>query len=130
MGFETQVLKAPDGSELVVLKRADFDTLMEAWEDAEDVIAARIALKELETEGGMPGEVLNHILDKGLTPIVAWRRYRGLTQAELARRAGISQVWLGRIETGAGHGKPAVRKAIAAALDAPLWTLDAGMGES
>jgi DNA-binding XRE family transcriptional regulator len=131
MGFETQILKAPDGSELVVLKRADFDALIEAWEDAEDVIAARIALKELETEGGMPGEVLGGILDEGLTPVLAWRRYRGLTQAEVARRAGISQVWLGRIESGAGYGKPRTRAALAAALEAPLWALDIGnLGES
>ena len=126
MGFHTQMLTAPDGSELVVLKRADFDTLMETWEDAEDVIEARLALKEMETEGGMPAEVLYGILDKGLTPIAAWRRFRGLSQAELARRAGISQVWLGRIETGVGHGRPNVRAALAAALDAPMWTLDFG----
>ena len=126
MGFETQVLTAPDGSELVVLKRADFEALLEAWEDAEDVIAARVALKELEAQGGMPDEVVTAILDEGLTPVAAWRRFRGLSQAELARRARISQVWLGRIESGNGHGRPKVRAALAAALGAPLWALDFG----
>lgn len=126
MGFETQVLTAPDGSELVVLKRADFDALLEAWEDAEDVIEARVALKEMQTEGSMPSEVLEAILGEGLSPVAAWRRFRGLSQAELARRAGISQVWLGRIESGEGHGRPKVRAALAAALEAPMWTLDFG----
>lgn len=40
----------------------------------------------------MPGEVLGAILDDSLQPIAAWRRYRGLSQAELARRTGLSQV--------------------------------------
>lgn len=126
MGFETQILKAADGSELVVLKRADFETLLEAYEDAEDAVAGMLALKEAEREGTVPEEVLFAVLDDGVTPVLAWRRYRGLSQAEVARRAGISQVWLGRIERGAGYGKPRTRAALAAALDAPLWTLDIG----
>jgi ribosome-binding protein aMBF1 (putative translation factor) len=129
MGFETQVLKAADGSELVVLKRADFETLLEAYEDAEDAVAGMLALREAEREGTIPEEVLFAVLDDGMTAVLAWRRFRGLSQAEVARRAGISQVWLGRIERGAGYGKPKVRAALAAALDAPQWAMDSGRSE-
>jgi 5-methylcytosine-specific restriction protein A len=72
----------------------------------------------------MPGEVLGAILDDGLHPIAAWRRYRGLSQAELARRTGLSQVWLSRIESGGGTGSAATRRKVAEALEAPVWALD------
>ena len=77
-----------------------------------------------DDNGMMPGEVLNAILDGGLNPIAAWRRYRGLSQAELARRTGLSQVWLSRIENGDGTGSAATRRKLAEALDAPVWALE------
>lgn len=113
---------------MVLLKAEDFDRLMEAYEDAGDAIAAGFALRTIEAEGSMPAAVLDAVLDEGLTAVSAWRRHRGLSQAETARRAGISQVWLSRIEAGKGYGKPAVRAAIARALDAPLWTLEPDFG--
>ena len=75
-------------------------------------------------EGTLPGEVLDMILDGGRHPIAAWRRYRGLSQAALARKAGLSQVWISRIERGGGHGSRATRRKLADALDAPLWALE------
>ena len=74
-------------------------------------------------EGTMPGAVLKHIV-AGASPLAAWRAHRGLSQAEVARRSGLSQVWVGRIETGGGYGTPATRRKLAEALDAPLWALD------
>ena len=65
-----------------------------------------MALVQIDAgEGTMPGEDLGAILDDGLHPIAAWRRYRGLSQAELARRTGLSQVWLSRIESGEGTAR-------------------------
>jgi len=129
MGIHAQRLIAPDGSEMVVLSAADFDRLLEAYEDAEDAVEGMRLLREIEIQGTVPGAVLDAVYDEGITAVLAWRRYRGLSQAELARRAGISQVWLGRNERGMRHGKPRVRAAIAAALDAPQWTLDIGQQE-
>jgi len=127
MGIETQRLVAADGSHLVVLRSEDFDKLLEAYEDVEDAVDGLLALRAIEEgDGVVPLEVLTAVLDEGLVPALAWRRYRGLSQTEVARRAGISAVWLGRIEAGEGHGKPAVRAALSAALDAPLWSLDLG----
>lgn len=86
---------------------------------------ARATLARIDAgEGTMPGEVLGAILDEGLHPIDAWRRYRGLSQAELARRTGLSQVWLSRIENGGGMGSPATRHKLAGALDSPVWALE------
>ena len=84
-----------------------------------------MALVQIDAgEGTMPGEDLGAILDDGLHPIAAWRRYRGLSQAELARRTGLSQVWLSRIESGGGTGSAATRRKLAEALAAPVWGLE------
>ena len=84
-----------------------------------------MALVQIDAaEGVMPGEVLGAVLDDGLHPIAAWRRYRGLSQTELARRTGLSQVWLSRIESGGGTGSAATRRKLAEALEAPVWALE------
>lgn len=97
-------------------------------EDIEDAADARATLARIDAgEGTMPGDVLGAILDDGLHPIAAWRRYRGLSQAELARRTGLSQVWLSRIENSGGTGSAATRRKVAAALEAPVWALEGGL---
>lgn len=125
MGHEPQKFTAPDGTEMVVLPAADYARLKLLAEDGEDHLAALGQLARLaEGEGTMPAAVLDLILDEDLTAVAAWRRYRGMTQAVLARAAGCSQVWLSRIEAGAGHGTPKTRVALAKALNAPLWALE------
>lgn len=124
MGYEPQTFAAPDGTPMVILPAADYERLKRLAEEGEDVADASAALARIAGgEGTMPAPVLAMIL-KGATPIAAWRRHRGFTQAELARRAGLSQVWVGRIEAGGGHGTPATRRKLAAALDAPAWALE------
>lgn len=96
-------------------------------EDIEGAAHARATLARIDAgEGTMPGDVLGAILDDGLHPIAAWRRYRGLSQAELALRTGLSQVWLSWIESGGGTGSAATRRKVAAALEAPVWALEGG----
>lgn len=125
MTYQPQHFTAPDGTDMVVLKASDFERLAELAEDAEDVIAAKAAEARIEAgEGTMPGEVLDMIIDDELHPVAAWRRYRGLTQAALARAAGLSQVWISRIERGGGYGSRETRRKLAAALDAPVWALE------
>ena len=92
---------------------------------AEDVREATAILARIEAgEGTMPGEVLNLMLDENLSPLAAWRRYRGLSQAALAQRAGLIQVWVGRIEAGGFYGSRETRRKLAAALEAPVWALE------
>jgi DNA-binding XRE family transcriptional regulator len=125
MGYQPQTFHAPDGTEMVVLPAADFARLKALAEDGEDLADANAITARIEAgEGTIPSDVIEAILDDELTPLAAWRRYRGLTQADLAKRAGLSQVWVGRIEAGGGYGSLKTRKALAAALDAPLWGLD------
>lgn len=125
MGYEPQHFTAPDGTRMVVLTADEFERLRELAEDAEDVIAATLQLERIrQGEGGMPGEVLEFILNDEMAPIAAWRKYRGMSQADLATKAGCSQVWLSKIESGAARGTAKLRRAIAKALDAPLWSIE------
>lgn len=126
MSYEPQTFAAPDGTAMVILPAADYERLKQLAEDGEDIAVADAAMTRIANgEGTMPSAVLAMILD-GAHPIAAWRRHRGYSQAELARRAGLSQVWISRIEAGGGHGTPATRRKIAAALDAPGWGLETG----
>jgi transcriptional regulator with XRE-family HTH domain len=127
MSYQPQRFTTPDGTEMVVLPAADYERLLELAEDRADVAAGRAALAGIAAgEGTVPGAVVNLMLDEGLNPLAAWRRYRGLSQSELARRAGLSQVWVNRIEAGGGHGSPATRRKLADALGAPVWALEGG----
>jgi transcriptional regulator with XRE-family HTH domain len=124
MGFEAQHIKAPDGTPMVVLKASDYEDLLVLAEEGGDRVAALAALDRIAAgEGTVPDAVLALMLDEGLSALAAWRRFRGLSQAELARRSGVSQVWIGRIESGGGAGSNAVRSKLALALDAPAWAL-------
>lgn len=126
MSYEPQRFAAPDGTEMVVLRAADYERLRALAEDGEDVVLALAAEARIAAgEGTVPGEVVKLMIDEALPPLTAWRRYRGYSQAELARRAGLSQVWVNRIEAGGGHGSQATRRKLAAALEAPVWALEA-----
>ncbi|MFL6846226.1 MAG: helix-turn-helix domain-containing protein [Allosphingosinicella sp.] len=131
MSYVPQTFATPDGTEMVILPAAEYARLKRRdEEDEKDLADARKTMAAIrDGEGTMPGEVLDLILDQGLAPLAAWRRYRGYSQAELARRAQISQVWVSRIERGGGYGSRDTRRKLAAALGAPLWALDDEAGE-
>ena len=123
--MDYQTLTAPDGSQMVVLSRADFDRLVSmAEDDARDIRAADRAGADPVR---YPAAVVDAILD-GVSPVAAWRTYRRMTQAELAGRAGIGQTGIARLETKRngryGRGRVETRSAIAAALDIPIEALD------
>jgi DNA-binding XRE family transcriptional regulator len=57
------------------------------------------------------------------TPLAFWRKQRGLTQAELAKVAGIAQGFLSEIESGLKTGDVTVLQRIAVALEISLLDL-------
>ncbi len=90
----------------------------EMLQEVRDYDAAKAALESGEEEL-VPGEVVFALLD-GENPIKVWRNYRGLTQVELAREAGISVPYLSQIETNKRTGTTEVLRAIAKALKLTL----------
>jgi ribosome-binding protein aMBF1 (putative translation factor) len=113
--------KTPTGEDIVILSRKEYDRLLlAANEDASDARAAKRAIARDE-------EVLTETeLDELLSAkssLSFWRKRRGLTQAELAKRADIAQGFLSEIEGGRKKGDVAVLQRIAAALEISLLDL-------
>ena len=95
-----------------MLRRATYDALMAAVEDARDARAladlrAREAAGEAEY---VPIELADRIF-AGEHPLRVWREYRGLTLGALARSAGIAPSYRSEIEAGK---KPGSTRALAA----------------
>ena len=125
MSYEPQTFSAPDGTEMVILPAAESARLKLLAQEGEELAEGQKILARIEAgEGTMPSEVLSLILDEGLHPVAAWRKHRRLSQAALARRARLSQVWVSRIERGGGYGSRETRRKLADALDAPIWALE------
>ncbi len=73
----------------------------------------------------LPDDVLNKITAREHHPIKIVRNYRNMTQAELAKKAGLSRPYLTEIETGKKDGSLRAMKAIAEALNVTVGTLTA-----
>jgi DNA-binding XRE family transcriptional regulator len=104
-------------NEMVSIPRAEYERLVEAAETLADVAAFDRAMAA--GGEGMPGDVLKRML-AGENPVRVTREWRGITGAELARRAGMHRVQVHEIETGAKTGSVQSLKRIAEALGVPL----------
>ncbi|MFQ1019446.1 helix-turn-helix domain-containing protein [Gilliamella sp. CG13] len=47
--------------------------------------------KQIDTEAGVPSEVVNMVFDNNYSPAQAWRKYLNLSQVDVANRIGISK---------------------------------------
>ncbi len=82
------------------------------------VEAAQIKAKTPRIPEGdfVPHEVVGLHVQEGFPLVRAWREYLGLTQAEVAERAGISQAALSQMESGEAKLRKATREKLARAL--------------
>ena len=123
MKIEPQFISAPGGGRLVIITEDEYNALLEAQDDADDLAAAINGRKSMAEEGAIPTEV-SRAIRAGAHPVRAWRDHRGFSQAQLADAAGFTQAAIARIEAAAaGAGKPETRRKIADALGAPLWSI-------
>ncbi|KQV38252.1 MULTISPECIES: helix-turn-helix transcriptional regulator [unclassified Rhizobium] len=111
----------PGGEQMVVLPRADYESLVEMAEMLADVAAYDNAKQRIADgdDVGMPIDFVDRLID-GESPLRVWRDFRGLSGRELASRIGISAAYLSEIETGKKEGSLSVLKAIAVVLDVDL----------
>ena len=119
--------KTPGGEDIVILSRAEYEALTAESEDRTDAARARAVLAHLEAgeEELLTGAELDALL-AAPTPLAFWRRKRGLTQAVLAREAGIAQGFLSEIEAGKKTGDVGTLRRIAQALNIRLDDLVEG----
>jgi len=76
-----------------------------------------------ETDVWIPHEVVKANIINGASMIRAWREYFGMTQQELARRAGMTQPALARLEKSGSKPRISTMKKIASAMDITLEQL-------
>ena len=102
---------------MVTIPQAEYERLVADSEMLADLAAYDTA--KAEAGEGMPLAVFSRIIS-GENPVKVIREWRGLTQAELARRADLHRVQLHDVESGKSRGSVETLKAIAVALDMPL----------
>jgi DNA-binding Xre family transcriptional regulator len=126
MDIEPKFIKA-EGAELVILTRSEFDALMalaaEAEEDADDL--AKYDARKAEMANGkashLPAEV-SALLLRGDSLLKSLRKWRKLTQVELAQRTGMAQGYLSDLESGRRAGTRETLNLIAEKLEVdPAW---------
>jgi DNA-binding XRE family transcriptional regulator len=112
-----QTIHTPAGEEMVVVPKADYEALVAAAEDYEDVLIAERTLARIAAgeEELIPDAEMDAYLDAP-TPLAFWRKKRGLTQAALAAEAGVTQAYLSEIESGKKEARVGVLKEVARAL--------------
>ena len=121
---EPQIIRTPNGEELVVLPRAEYEALLDRAdhdaEDADDVAIYDARKAELATGGVvLPAEVGAAIL-RGDSRLKAIRHWRGETQLRLNFKTGIGQGYLSDLESGRRTGTPETIAKLAQALDVPV----------
>ena len=105
------------GQTIAMLPADEYARLMDAAEMLADIAAADRAAKRLEEgEEYVPLELVKSIMD-GAHPLRAWRKYRGLTIAQLAAATSTQPALLSNLENGKAQGKPAHWRAFADALN-------------
>lgn len=68
----------------------------------------------------LPEDLLNQLYVRKENPVKILRKYRNLTQADLAEKSGISRPYLAEIETGRKEGSITALKNLASALQVEI----------
>lgn len=113
------IWKTPGGEELAVLPRADYEAMLTELEDLADHASIE-EMRRARAEGRavlIPAAV-TFAMAEGENPVRALRKWRGLTQEQLAEKAGITASYLSQVERGHAPGNKA-RRALAAVLGVP-----------
>ena len=119
--------KTPNGEDMIVLSKSDYEALLERAELAEDIAAVDSYRRKLAAgeEEAIPEEFADRLID-GENPVRVYRELRGLTARELADRTGISAAFLSEIENGKKDGGVSTLKKFALELGVMLDDLVPG----
>jgi transcriptional regulator with XRE-family HTH domain len=116
-------------ADTVTIGRSDFEALIDAAEDAEDLAAlaahdaeeARLG-REATRRDYLTADEADRLLD-GENPVRVWRDKRGLSQRALAKAAGMQPGYLAEIETGRKPGSADALNRLSTALGVAMKEL-------
>lgn len=115
--MSVQVIEKEGKPEYAVIPYSEYERLLELAEELADQRAFDKSLDQ--DEETLSHEMVRRLVE-GENPIRAWRRHRGLTQGELAKRVGRSQSFIAMVEKGDRQPAVPVLARIAQALDVDL----------
>jgi DNA-binding Xre family transcriptional regulator len=84
-----------------------YERIRDDIEDAIDGLAfdRAKAAHNRDRSAAVPLEVVK-LIDEGVTPLAAWRKHRGMRQAELAEASGVERSYVAHLEGGKRQGTP------------------------
>lgn len=120
--MSAQIIEKNGKAEFAVVPIDEYYLLLEKAEELDDVTAFDKAVHELETgqDELIPADIAERLVEGKENPLKVWREFRGMTQEQLAKQAGISQGQVALIESGKREGRVSVLKDVANALNVSL----------
>lgn len=121
MSAQIQYIERDGRREYAVVPIDTYRSLLEKAEMLDDIRDFDEALRELEhgEDELIPGEVVHRLID-GEPPVRVWREHRGLSQAQLAKQAGVTQGAVAQLESGSRRGSVTLLRKLAIALDVDM----------
>ena len=115
--MSAQIIEKNGKAEYAVVPIDEYKELLKIAEDVEDIKDIHSYYESLNQgeEELIPAEMVDRLRDE--SPIKVWREYRRMSQDELAIAVGLSQPYIGQLETGKREGKSSVLLDIAKALN-------------
>lgn len=113
MELHPQIITKNKSPEYAIIPYAEYEYLMELYEDQEDLKAVRDFRENGEET--FPLELVQKIAN-GINPIKVFREYRKISQIDLAKKAGISRQYLSQIESNKRQGNVKLLKKISKLL--------------
>jgi Helix-turn-helix len=124
---EPQIIRTPSGDEMVIIPRTEYEALLAAAhnEDQDDVAIYDARKAELAaSRNGLLPQPVGAAMLKGDSLLRALRRWRDITQSDLAAKAEVGQGYLSDLENRRRIGAPETLGRLARALDVPLDWLE------
>jgi len=118
----TQIIEKDGRPEWAVIPYVEYQKLLVRLEDMQDIEDADQALAEIirGEDETIPLKMVERLMDRTEHPMKTWREYRGLTQAALAEKVGITKSYVSQIEAGKKPGSIAVLRRVATVLAVDL----------
>lgn len=115
------------GRPWALLPIEDYDELRDQIEDAADAEALRKA--QARDDETFPASFVERLLLSGENRVRVWREYRGMSAAQLARRANVPNAQLSALENGSSEGSAQILRRVADALGTTIDSLVEGTSE-